>query len=337
MTRFRSLRCILALLTSAFCVVRGSAADTPSEALAAYMLSIPDRARAEPPPSLPNFDNALTRLLAQSQALAEAGRYGEAAQKIQQLQSAPALPNVILPKYIEEWTRERLAALQEMEHRVDVATLRAFYLEAKPHWFRKRWQPIVAAWSAPSPDEVSRLRLVADLFRQAEDVRGHRLALLALVDTGKLQPREVADALLEAGNRAHEEKQSAVAVASWERIVREYSGTSPWFMALFNLGVERREGGAYREAVGHFTRLVESAPPNREPGEHLMQNYRNYAHQAALHISDCHEALGDIPAALHWAQFALEKYRLEAWCGTCAEASAEAMTNRITRLSAKIR
>ena len=329
-TNSRWLFCTILVVAPRGCVFAGPALD----ALAAYMLNVTARVAAEPPPTLSDFDNRLTRLLAESQALAEAGRYRDAAQKLRQLQVAPPLPNVILPKYIEEWTRDRLAALKQLEQGVDVASLRAFYLEANPRWFRQRTHPIMAAWRAPASEELARLRLVAELLGEAADARGHRLALLALVETGRLSPGDTAEALLTAGNRAHEEKESAAAMAAWERVVDGHPGTSPWFMALFNLGVAHREARDYQIAMGDFTRLIESNPPNREPAADLMQTFRNYAHQAALQISDCHEALGDIPAALHWAQFASDKYRLESWCGNCAAASAEEMAKRIARLKA---
>lgn len=314
-----------------------AAGSAAADELTAYMLEVAGRAVKEAPPALPDFDNRLTRLLAQSQGLAEAGRYHEAAQKMRELQNAPPLPDVILPRYVEQWTRERLAALRRLEARVDPATLREFYLESNPRWFKQRWQPIAAAWRAPTSDEITRLRLVADLLGQAEDRRGQRLALLALVETGKLSAAEQADALLVAGNCARADKHDAAAIASWDRVVREHAGTSAWFRALYNRGVTRRSIAAYREAIGDFTQLIAASPPDREPGSTLMVEFRNYSHESALHISDCYEALGDFSHALEWAQLAVEKHRLETNCGNCSASYATEMSQRIARLRAKLR
>jgi tetratricopeptide (TPR) repeat protein len=314
---------------------RGFAAASSPETLETYMVSVAARVTAEPPPALPHFDNRLTRLLVKSQTFAEAGRYREAADAIRQLQAAPPLPDVILSQYIEEWTRERLAALKILQRRVDVISLRALYVDAKPYWFKQRLHPIVAAWRAPAPDEASRLRLMADLFERAGDAHGEWLALLALLSAGTLGPNETAKALLEAGDRADDDKQHTIAITSWERVVRDHSGTSEWFKALLNLGAERRAAGRYLEAIHHFTRLIEAQAPRPESTAHPI--YRDLVHRAADQLSKCYEATGNIPAALQWAQLASGKYRLDASCGVGAEAREEAVAARIARLKSRIR
>ena len=97
---------------------------------------------------------------------------------------------------------------------------------------------------------------------------------------------------------------------------------STWGMVSNNLGLVLKIEEKYGEAIEVFESILVSDVNDRDPGGHIMENFRNYRHKASIQIALCYEAKGDIPKALEYIELARTKYAFEAHCGNCAEDAA---------------
>jgi tetratricopeptide (TPR) repeat protein len=148
-------------------------------------------------------------------------------------------------------------------------------------------------------------------------------------------PPQSADKLLDAGNAFYAAGDMEQAKKSWLE-VRSRSQTLPaWPKAVHNLGILEREQGHYVEAISYFSEILQSHPNDTEPGESIMQVYRNYSHRSALQISLCYEKMWQNRKALHYARLAKTQYPYLSWCGTCLASERFAVNTRIGYLALK--
>ncbi|NQT86827.1 ankyrin repeat domain-containing protein [bacterium] len=121
--------------------------------------------------------------------------------------------------------------------------------------------------------------------------------------------------MLAAANKAYEAERFVEALALWEKIVANHTGTSAWPKALFNIGLLRKEQHRYDDAMAAFKRLTGSQVDDREPGAHIMEAYRNYRPRALWETAMCLLATGQHEEALRAFGEVRTKHPFESWCG----------------------
>ncbi len=141
--------------------------------------------------------------------------------------------------------------------------------------------------------------------------------------------------MLAAGNAFYESGNTARAIEVWHKIISEPLRTPEWPKAVYNLGQGEQNRGNFRLAIRYFDLLLESHPNDKEPGQNIMEPYRNYSHRAALQLSLCNEKLGDFTNALRYARLAKTNYPYHSWCGTCIYLDAREVDKRIAYLLAR--
>jgi tetratricopeptide (TPR) repeat protein len=144
-----------------------------------------------------------------------------------------------------------------------------------------------------------------------------------------------AGTLLGAGNAFFDSGQLQKAEDAWTE-ARNCSRTAPaWPKATYNLGVLRMKQAKYSQAISYFNEVLGSHANDKEPGEDIMEPYRNYSHRSALEISVCYEKMDDNLHALEYAWLARIRYPFVSWCGTCLEFENLDQNKRIASLFAK--
>ncbi|MHC4662226.1 MAG: tetratricopeptide repeat protein [Planctomycetota bacterium] len=122
------------------------------------------------------------------------------------------------------------------------------------------------------------------------------------------------------------------ALNSWGEIIEKQPGSTYWGKAVYNSGVTLRRQEKYVEAISMHEKLLQSKVNDREPGEDIMEAYRNYRHKACLRIASCYESLKEYDSALKYANLAKTKYPYQTWCGTCAGGAEHKLEEYIVRL-----
>jgi outer membrane protein assembly factor BamD (BamD/ComL family) len=144
---------------------------------------------------------------------------------------------------------------------------------------------------------------------------------------------KTADASLDVGNNSYLSGDVQGAEKAW-RAARSCSPEVPaWPKAVYNLGLLEMNQGNYPKAIGYFDEVVQSHPNDKEPGENIMQVYRNYSNRSVLRTSECYEKTHDYRRALRYAWLAKTRYPYVSWCGTCLQAANLASWRRLTRLA----
>jgi tetratricopeptide (TPR) repeat protein len=317
------------LWLSASAIFATVACATPLADLSRYMQTVAVTAAQETPPTQPNHDE-FSRIINESQTLAEEQRFNEAANRLR-----PLVSNSLDDFWKSTLTR-RIDALERARRNPDIEALRAVFWDEQLRWFDKRVRPIALVWRTATRDSAGKVRFIMDLLARREDHHGAGLAAGALVAMPSAPRAHIHDALLVAGQSAFAERDFKAAAQSWGRLVRDFPESPSRFMALYNEGIAHQKAGEHQQAIRQFTTLIDSAPPDREPAENVMENYRNYSNHAALGLSDCYEAIGDFKAALKWAELSATKYAFQSWCGNCAMESDEALKRRTERLNRKL-
>jgi tetratricopeptide (TPR) repeat protein len=108
------------------------------------------------------------------------------------------------------------------------------------------------------------------------------------------------------------------AAESFRELLKRNPTVSTVGKASFNLGLPLKAEKKFAEAITVFEGILASPVDDREPGEHLMEEFMNYRFRSCLQISACYEAQNDLPQALSFVELARDKHRYEAHCGTCA-------------------
>lgn len=143
-----------------------------------------------------------------------------------------------------------------------------------------------------------------------------------------------AEKQLDLGNARYQDGAFEAAIQVWTRLAADFPETASHPLALYNIGLAHEEGNDLPAAIETYSRLLELSVDPLEPGENLMQAYRNTQHQACLRLSFCAERSGDVPAALRWATAARDEFPYLSWCGTCVGGAEDTLAARITRLEA---
>ncbi len=140
---------------------------------------------------------------------------------------------------------------------------------------------------------------------------------------------------MDAGIAHFQNKDFAKAEKSFRELAESKAPVPIVGKARFNLGLTLRTEKKYAEAIKVFENILSSAVDDREPGEHLMEEFMNYRYRSCLQISACYEAQSNLPKALAYAELARGKYRYEAHCGTCAEGAEKSLNARLKTLKEK--
>jgi tetratricopeptide (TPR) repeat protein len=139
--------------------------------------------------------------------------------------------------------------------------------------------------------------------------------------------------LLDKGCILFEEGNYENAIEVWEEVYYDYKGTTSWGKATYNIGLGYLSMEEYKKAIPYFEEILESDVDDLEPGQCVMEAYRNYRHKSCLQISYCYEQLRDLDKALKYAIFARDKYPYQSWCGTCQMSAERSLEYKIQRLT----
>jgi len=148
---------------------------------------------------------------------------------------------------------------------------------------------------------------------------------------GVVEKQEYLDRL-QAANKRFSEGEVREAIQYWEALQTKDIQPSSWGKVAFNIGIAHKRLAEYDEAIRSFETIFPSKVDDREPGENLMEEFRNYRYRACLQISSCYEAKGDIARAFEYAKLAKEKYKYQAHCANCAMGAESALSERFERL-----
>ena len=140
---------------------------------------------------------------------------------------------------------------------------------------------------------------------------------------------------LNAAIATFEKKDFSAAENQFRALLQRPLTTSTRGKTTFNLGITLKLQKKSAEAVRTFESLLTSDVNDREPGEHLMEEFTNYRYRACLQIASCYASQNDFSDALNWAKAARDKYRHEAHCGTCAAQAKQSLDHFLTTLQSK--
>jgi len=104
-------------------------------------------------------------------------------------------------------------------------------------------------------------------------------------------------------------------------------------LSLFNQGYALAKAKERDQAIEVFLTLIDSSVDDRDPGGHIMETCRSYRHRAAVEISKCCEAKGQLAEAYEWTRRALGQHKLVSWCGTCQNLEEEKLKKRLDMLA----
>lgn len=148
---------------------------------------------------------------------------------------------------------------------------------------------------------------------------------------------EQASEILSRGNTLEESGRHDEALQLWDVVISDFAGSTSWGKAIYNRGIVLGKLDRHKEAVEAFQRLLATEVNNREPGDNLMEMYRNYHYQACLGVSREQVALGNLPAAHESLVLARDKYRYQSGCGTCNDEERARLNRQIAGLEEQLR
>ena len=249
-----------------------------------------------------------------SRALAEAGRYAKAAERLAEINTRGWSDRNL------RGHEENLASLRRLaDHDGEPAAAECEYLlPAKEPGRITRLGDILkvvrCVGDLPGP-QVRQVLLEA--FRQFGDKTATSLVHQIIASDPNTDPARAGAALLVLGNVAYKDRDFQGAMTWWQQVVDRYPRTPSWPKALFNIGTTLEQQERYVEAIENFTRLRDADVNDREQGCSIMEPYRNYRPQASWHIGLCRLASGDPAGALEAFITTREKYPFQSWCGNC--------------------
>jgi len=130
---------------------------------------------------------------------------------------------------------------------------------------------------------------------------------------------------LTSANERFSNGEQREAIKEWEALRKEPLLPSTWGKLTFNIGIAHKILKDYDAAIQAFASIFSSKVDDREPGESIMEEFRNYRYRACLQISLCYSLKGDTTKALEYVRLAREKYTYQAHCGTCASDAEESL------------
>ena len=150
----------------------------------------------------------------------------------------------------------------------------------------------------------------------AKESETYRTIYKDLTTTGS-RNSETADSLLETGNEAYKNEQSAGAIEHWRKVENDFHSTKAWPKAVYNTGIALKEMEKFDEAIEQFEKLLKSDVDDTESGSFVMEVYQNYRPKAQWEIAACLLAKEEYEEALKAYQLCQSKYPFKTWCGTC--------------------
>ena len=162
------------------------------------------------------------------------------------------------------------------------------------------------------------------------------VAIISQLTSSTSQSDLDAEDLLDSGNNAYTSGNFQGAEEKWLDARKCHRSSNAWPKAVFNLGLLEMDMKNYLQSIAYFDEVLQSHPNDKEPGESIMQVYRNYSHRSALEISVCFENMGNYPQALHYARLAKTRYPNHSWCGTCLNTANFTLNTRIAYLCGRV-
>lgn len=152
---------------------------------------------------------------------------------------------------------------------------------------------------------------------------------------GTITERDEKEAIeiLNKGCTLFENNEYEDAIKLWEEIYYDYSGTTSWGKATYNIGLAYICLEEYNKAIPYFLEILDSDVDDLEEGQCVMEAYRNYRYKSCRQLSYCYEQLEDYNKALEYSYLAKDKYKYESWCGTCSASEYEYLEYDIRRLT----
>ncbi len=269
--------------------------------------------------------------ICKAENLTEKGKFKEAASVLAyeaQKWASPRQQTLIQQRLgiLKKWAREGQVSLEDYS---------LFYVGNACDRSQVRAGPIIALSKSRRYENKAKYSLLAEMLERRGDMEGQALALQAAADMSSQGSEGSAGLMLAAGNAFYESGNTARAIEVWHKIISEPLRTPEWPKAVYNLGQGEQNRGNFRLAIRYFDLLLESHPNDKEPGQNIMEPYRNYSHRAALQLSLCNEKLGDFTNALRYARLAKTNYPYHSWCGTCIYLDAREVDKRIAYLLAR--
>jgi len=269
--------------------------------------------------------------ICKAENLTEKGMFGEAASVLAheaEKWASPCQQSLIEQRLaiLKKWAREGQISLEDYS---------LFYLGNACDRSQARAGPIIALSESRRYANKAKYSLLAEMLERRGDLEGQALALRIAADWAPHDSEASSGLLLAAGNAFYESGDKARAIEVWQRIISEPHRTSEWPKAMYNLGLGEQKRGNFRQAMKYFDLLLESHPNDKEPGQNIMEVYRNYSHRSALQLSLCYEKIGDLNNALRYARLAKTSYPYHSWCGTCIYLDTREVDKRIAYLLAR--
>lgn len=148
-------------------------------------------------------------------------------------------------------------------------------------------------------------------------------------------------ALLWSGIDAYRAGDTERAIAKWQSVISEYSGTAAWNPAILNSGRVLQRCGRNYEAI-EVLKILLADTSNYEKldlptGGFGSVSYNNDWHDACVLISESYEAVGDFRSALEYTVLARGKFRHRDMCGVAAISIDNQLRDRIANLETQIR
>lgn len=186
---------------------------------------------------------------------------------------------------------------------------------------------------------------VSELHRWAEAMNKYlrHLVLLGALSVALLQADDAAPAekkelldRFDAANALFQNGKVREAAVEYQALLKEDLTPPTWGKLTFNLGMAQMRLSDFDAAIRTFERIFPSKVDDKEPGENIMEEFRNYRFRASLLIARCYEEKGNITSALSTLAKARDGHLYQAHCGTCASDADEALRSRIAELEKKM-
>lgn len=158
-----------------------------------------------------------------------------------------------------------------------------------------------------------------------------------VLDDFKSNGEACAGIYLGRGMRAFKDQDFTTATALFRKICSDYSDSSAYGDAQYNLALILQQQQSYDEAIGQYARLFRSKVDDYAKPVDDKDDYKCYRFRAAFGISDCYEEKGDYLHALEYAELARDHYKFMSTCESCVTEMNQTLKARINQLENKIK
>jgi hypothetical protein len=155
---------------------------------------------------------------------------------------------------------------------------------------------------------------------------------VAQADDRARPPKTAAEELVARAQQSYQAGHLNEALALYRQVTTQHARSKSFGVAQYNVAFILAKLGKPEAAIAEYNLLLAGNVNDRDPGEHILQAYRNYRNRAAKALSQLYEGMGKADEALRWALLARDEYPYCTWCGTCAWEEAAASSANIIRL-----